>query len=113
MSKITPYFPAASCVMAIVALPLALSAGALEPRMQAAASSIGIVLTLASLVLAIICIVMFRRGPLRHAVTAWIGEWWLTVVGLALHGAVAVGLRFLNLSAGARVALGARGVQGA
>ena len=47
------------------------------------------------------------------AVTAWIGEWWLTVVGLALHGAVAIGLRFLNLSAGARVALGARGVQGA
>jgi hypothetical protein len=27
MSKITPYFPVASCVMAIIALPLALSAG--------------------------------------------------------------------------------------
>jgi putative membrane protein len=47
------------------------------------------------------------------AVTAWIGEWWLTVVGLALHGAVTLGLRILNLSVGARVALDARGVQGA
>ena len=45
------------------------------------------------------------------AVTAWIGEWWLAIVGLLLHTAVAVALRYPNGSAGAPVALGARGTQ--
>ena len=73
MSKITRYFPVASCVMAIAALSLALSAGAFDQRLQAALSLTGLALTIASLVLAIIGIVVFRRGPLRLAVTSWIG----------------------------------------
>ena len=45
------------------------------------------------------------------AVTAWIGEWLLAAVGLGLHGALAVSLRYLNLSAEAPVDFGERGVQ--
>ncbi len=49
--------------------------------MEAALSLTGIALTIASLVLAIIGIVEFRRGPMRQAVTAWIG---LLLCGLPL-----------------------------
>ena len=95
MSKITDHFPAASCVMAIVALPLALSAGAFDQRLQAALSLTGLALTIASLVLAIIGIVVFRRGPLRQAVTAWIG---LLLCGLPIAYWGFILWIFLNMS---------------
>ncbi|PYM19303.1 MAG: carotenoid biosynthesis protein [Candidatus Rokuibacteriota bacterium] len=47
------------------------------------------------------------------AVTAWIGERWLGVVGLLLHSVLAVVLWYRNGSAGAPMALGERGTQSA
>jgi hypothetical protein len=73
MSRIAHYFPAVSCVLAIAALPLALSAGTFSQVLQATLSLTGVALTISSLVLAISGIVVFRRGPRRQAVTAWIG----------------------------------------
>jgi uncharacterized membrane protein len=45
------------------------------------------------------------------AVTLWIGEWLLAAVGFTLHGALAVGLRYLSHAAEPRLMLGGRGVQ--
>ena len=45
------------------------------------------------------------------AMTAWIGEWFLATVGLALHGAMMALLRFVNQSAETRVSFGRREVQ--
>jgi uncharacterized membrane protein len=45
------------------------------------------------------------------AMTAWIGEWLLATVGLALHGAMMALLRFVNQSAETRVSFGRREVQ--
>jgi putative membrane protein len=47
------------------------------------------------------------------AVTVWIGEWVLAAVGLTLHGALAISLRWLNQSVEARVGFGGRGIQNA
>lgn len=44
-------------------------------------------------------------------VTVWIGAWLLAAVGLALHGAIAVSLRYLNQTVEGRVEFGGRGVQ--
>ena len=66
MSKTTDYFSAASCVLAI-----------------------------ASLVLAIIGIVVLRRGPLRQAVTAWIG---LVLCGLPMAYWGSILWIFLNMT---------------
>jgi putative membrane protein len=46
-------------------------------------------------------------------VTAWIGEWRLAAVGGALHGVLAVSLRYLHHSVGAPVGFGGRGVESA
>jgi hypothetical protein len=74
MSKTTSYLPAASCGMAIGALALALLSWAMNvERLQPGLALICLVLTIASLVSAIVGIIVFRRGPRRLAVTAWIG----------------------------------------
>jgi len=45
------------------------------------------------------------------AVTAWIGEWTLVAVGLALHAAIAATFRYLRGAAGAASAVPREGVQ--
>jgi putative membrane protein len=45
------------------------------------------------------------------AVTVWIGEWVLAAVGVALHGALAAGLRCLNQTPEPQAGLGTEGVQ--
>lgn len=47
------------------------------------------------------------------AVAAWIGEWLLAAVGLALHGALARSLRCLNQSIVLRVGFRGRGIESA
>ncbi|MBI1735300.1 MAG: carotenoid biosynthesis protein [Candidatus Rokubacteria bacterium] len=47
------------------------------------------------------------------AVTVWIGEWVLAAVGLALHGVLALTLRWLNQSVEVPVGFGGRGIENA
>jgi putative membrane protein len=47
----------------------------------------------------------------NFAVTVWIGEWVLAAVGVALHGALAAGLRCLNQTPEPHAGLGTEGVQ--
>jgi putative membrane protein len=46
-------------------------------------------------------------------VTVWIGEWVLAAVGLTLHGALALSLRWMNAGVEARVGFGGRGIENA
>jgi putative membrane protein len=53
-------------------------------------------------------VVVFNLG-----VTVWIGEWSLAVIGVVLHGAIALSSRYLQQSVDAPLRLGGRGIESA
>jgi hypothetical protein len=73
MSKMS-HLPAASCLTAIAALALALACWAVQVDwLNPAMAVTSLALTITSFVSAVVGIVVFRRGPRRLTVTAWIG----------------------------------------
>ena len=78
----TSRLPAASCLMAVGALALALACWTVGTEVRNPALALtSLALTIASLASAIVGIIAFRHGPRRLALTAWIG---LLLCGLPL-----------------------------